>query len=59
VTFPERSLIDERAAALIRRMLDKNRHTRIKMHEIMQDSWLFPGRVQNLSPDNFDEISVT
>jgi hypothetical protein len=23
-------------------MLDKNRITRIKMHEIMQDQWLFP-----------------
>lgn len=51
VIFPEGTRVDERAIHLIHRMLDKNRQTRIRMHEIMQNSWLFPDRLQF---DDFD-----
>ena len=37
VVFPSGASYPEGAITLIKRMLDKNRLTRIKMHEVMED----------------------
>ncbi len=44
VQFPSSTNLPypEGAISLVKRMLDKNRITRLKMHEVMQDEWLFP-----------------
>ena len=33
-------------------MLDKNQFSRIKMHEIMQNPWVFPERVIKINEDD-------
>ncbi len=42
VIFSKDMPIDPRALTLVQRMLDKNKNSRIKMHEIMSNPWLFP-----------------
>lgn len=50
--------VDHRLEILIRRLLDKNPETRIKLYELLQDPWV-NSNCEGLSPGHYDRIVPT
>ena len=49
--LPEIPVVDQRAKNLIIGMLHKNKDQRLKLTDILEDTWLFPNKIQPSSEE--------